>query len=176
MSVQTWLDSLREQLPLRAKVEATSAASLQAVIHENPSLQGTLVEAMLWVRLGILDPSHDIVQEGRNDFEKYIHGIIHRLEGDYWNANYWFRQVRSRKLLAGIGSTMTERLAASGNFDAARKAGFIDQDEFSPQRFVEACEAFLQSKKNASEAGREELLESIGQAEWEAVWKAVVSE
>ena len=42
-----------------------------------------------------LGMAHDQVQalEG-NQTAAYLHGIIHRREGDFWNANYWFRQAK----------------------------------------------------------------------------------
>jgi hypothetical protein len=36
-----------------------------------------------------------------NPIAAYLHGIIHRREGDFWNANYWFRQAK--KIAADLG-------------------------------------------------------------------------
>lgn len=49
-----------------------------------------------------LDGAHSALQslEGQ-PFADYLHGIIHRREGDFWNANYWFRRASE------IGSKMT---------------------------------------------------------------------
>ncbi|WP_311764885.1 hypothetical protein [Paenibacillus agricola] len=40
-----------------------------------------------------LDKSHTLSQDIHNSTGSYWHGIMHRMEGDYSNAKYWFRQV-----------------------------------------------------------------------------------
>jgi hypothetical protein len=40
-----------------------------------------------------LDRSHTLSQDIHNATGSYWHGIMHRMEGDYSNAKYWFRQV-----------------------------------------------------------------------------------
>lgn len=37
--------------------------------------------------------SHDIAQEMHNDLGSWIHGYLHRKEGDEFNAGYWYRKV-----------------------------------------------------------------------------------
>lgn len=40
-----------------------------------------------------LDASHTCSQQVENATGSYWHGIMHRMEGDYWNAKYWFRMA-----------------------------------------------------------------------------------
>ncbi|UUZ93870.1 hypothetical protein LJK87_04045 [Paenibacillus sp. P25] len=40
-----------------------------------------------------LDASHELSQEIDNATGSYWHGIMHRMEGDYSNAKYWFHRV-----------------------------------------------------------------------------------
>lgn len=37
--------------------------------------------------------SHDIAQEMHNDLGSWIHGYLHRKEGDEFNAGYWYRRA-----------------------------------------------------------------------------------
>lgn len=46
------------------------------------------------------EAAHDIAQskEGTRDYDR-LHAYLHRVEGDNWNANYWYRRA---------GATMPE--------------------------------------------------------------------
>ncbi|NOU97959.1 hypothetical protein GC093_32740 [Paenibacillus sp. LMG 31456] len=49
-----------------------------------------------------LDKSHELSQEIHNPTGSYWHGIMHRMEGDYSNAKYWFRQVGAHTAFAAV--------------------------------------------------------------------------
>jgi hypothetical protein len=53
------------------------------------------VRSLLLLQAGDFERSHAIVQGMSGSDPAYIHGMIHRVEGDFWNAKYWFR--RSKK-------------------------------------------------------------------------------
>lgn len=43
------------------------------------------------------DRSHDIAQDIPNRNGDWIHAYLHRLEGDDWNASYWYRRAGKSK-------------------------------------------------------------------------------
>ncbi|TVY08240.1 hypothetical protein [Paenibacillus cremeus] len=45
-----------------------------------------------------LDRSHTLSQDIHNPTGSFWHGIMHRMEGDYSNAKYWFRMVHSHPI------------------------------------------------------------------------------
>ena len=47
----------------------------------------------LWLLAGDIDRSHDISQGIETPDGSFLHGIMHRREGDFGNAKYWFRRV-----------------------------------------------------------------------------------
>jgi len=48
----------------------------------------------LWYEAkGDWEASHDIAQEMQNTLGSWIHGYLHRKEGDEWNAGYWYRRA-----------------------------------------------------------------------------------
>ncbi len=48
--------------------------------------------ALWWLFQNSWDKAHEIVQqhEGESIFD-WMHAIVHRLEGDDWNSNYWYK-------------------------------------------------------------------------------------
>lgn len=67
--------------------------------------------AAIYLYADNLDSAHQEAQRDESDPESaYWHGIMHRREGDFSNANYWFR--RTGTLRAQVGSdpiSLTER-------------------------------------------------------------------
>lgn len=57
-----------------------------------------LVLAGLWLLAGELDKSHSISQQYESADGAVWHGIMHRREGDFWNAKYWFRKAAGHPL------------------------------------------------------------------------------
>lgn len=52
-----------------------------------------------WLLAGDLDRSHSISQSDSSAEGSFWHGIMHRREGDYSNAKYWFRRVGTHPVL-----------------------------------------------------------------------------
>ncbi len=47
----------------------------------------------MWLLAGDIDRSHTISQDIGSAEGSFLHGIMHRREGDFGNAKYWFRRV-----------------------------------------------------------------------------------
>jgi len=60
------------------------------------------LRSLLLLQAGEFERSHSIVQAMSGSDAAYVHGMIHRVEGDFWNAKYWFR--RSKKHPAFLGT------------------------------------------------------------------------
>jgi hypothetical protein len=60
------------------------------------------LRSLLLLQAGEFERSHSIVQAMSGSDPAYIHGMAHRIEGDFWNAKYWFR--RSKKHPAFLGT------------------------------------------------------------------------
>lgn len=55
-----------------------------------------------WLIAGDIDRSHSISQDLGSTEGSFLHGIMHRREGDFGNAKYWFRRVGSHPLFNQI--------------------------------------------------------------------------
>ena len=42
---------------------------------------------------GKWDASHKLVQQFEDEYACWIHAILHRIEGDKWNSEYWYRKA-----------------------------------------------------------------------------------
>lgn len=136
------------------------ATDVKELLLSFPSLNGTTWEALLWLRVGLINRSHDLVQDSGSGLEAYIHGMIHRLEGDYWNAKYWFRNAGKR-----VTGQITEHVNAAE-----------PSKSFDPNQIVDRLEQYhrtgnpAKSSEESSGLSEELALRSVLEREWWAVW------
>lgn len=58
-----------------------------------PSDWSQALQALWWAWRGDWHASHNIAQDLHTPVGSCIHAYLHRLEGDDWNARYWYRQA-----------------------------------------------------------------------------------
>lgn len=78
---------------MRAKLAGLSVDQLFDGFTVVDPIMAKAVVSSLWLYHDFLDESHAISQSIDNPTGCYLHGIMHRREGDYSNAKYWFRRV-----------------------------------------------------------------------------------
>jgi hypothetical protein len=78
------------------------------------------VRSLLLLTAGDLERAHILVQEASDADGTYIHGIIHRAEGDFDNARYWFRRTAVHPAAAEIyrrAAVNSPRVASCATWD-----------------------------------------------------------
>jgi hypothetical protein len=50
-------------------------------------------QAIAMIRKGEWDAAHRLIQSYSDSPACLIHGYLHRIEGDLWNARYWYKQA-----------------------------------------------------------------------------------
>ncbi|MEM7313211.1 MAG: hypothetical protein AAF497_08670 [Planctomycetota bacterium] len=87
----------------------------------------------LWLHHDFLHESHELSQDIHSTSGSYWHGIMHRREGDFSNAKYWFRNAGDHPAfeelpgqIAGIEMTAAASELARLASDAWDAAGFVD--------------------------------------------------
>ncbi|MFN7629409.1 MAG: hypothetical protein ACK5PZ_21495 [Pirellula sp.] len=148
-----WLQRLASPYPMNPENREDCVRGLRQAIRDDGGAQGTLLEALMWVRVGQIDQAHGIVESATRGIEAYIHGVVHRMEGDYWNAKYWFRQVRAPQLVESLNRHIL-RGAPKGYLYPWGTA------VFDPIAFVDACESTACESKAPKIAGSSSFLNS----------------
>jgi hypothetical protein len=119
--------------------------------------------AGVWLLHDFLDESHTISQGIDTTTGSYWHAIMHRREGDFSNAKYWFRHVGRHPTFEVLEMRGAEIAAEHGEVSVVRRltAGNL----WDPSAFVDLCQA--------AERGRNETRDScmdIQQVEWELLF------
>lgn len=58
-----------------------------------PDLDHPLLLALWHDARGDWERAHDIAQDVDDRDGAWVHAYLHRVEGDNWNANYWYRRA-----------------------------------------------------------------------------------
>lgn len=152
-----WMRRLEERrpfLPLKPGGPADRSTDdtiggLLAEAGGNPDALAVVSGLLLWN--GNLDRSHTISQGIENPTGSYWHGIMHRMEGDYWNAKYWFRRVGRHPAMSRLHEAAQKPLAdfrpGAGAAEAERLIGKLaGAGEWDPFLFVDAVEAQVEGR------------------------------
>lgn len=127
------LDMGRPNEKFRAALAGLTAETLLEsggkVVSDEGMARGCL--AGLWLRHNFFEESHGISQELETPTGGFWHGILHRREGDYGNARYWFRRVGAHPVFAVLNEAVMaaygpEEWPRSGKWEVLR---FVDRVE-----------------------------------------------
>jgi hypothetical protein len=99
----------------------------------------SLVRGGLLYALDDLDGAHRIFQEASGDLGAYWHGMIHRREGDFDNARYWFRRAGELPVfneLHGEAAKSSADMARQSTWDPYLFTGQCEQARFGAEELI----------------------------------------
>src|SRR5687767_15218441 len=108
--------------------------------------QFTLVRGAVLYGLDELDAAHHIFQEDPTELGSYWHGMMHRREGDFDNARYWFRRAGRLPLFskmhdAAHGASPT--MSRQETWDPYLLTGQCEQVRFGAHELTKECQRLL---------------------------------
>lgn len=104
-------------------------------IHDSDMARAA--RAGLLLSAGELEEAHRIVQDFDTAEARYWHGIVHRREPDFANAQYWFRRLGHHAVFDQLASEAAgEDLSGTVAVKHILKGGRWD-----PFRFIDLCES-----------------------------------
>jgi len=130
-------------------------------------------KALLHLWNDSLEPAHAIVQELETPTGAALHGILHRREGDFGNAKYWFRTAGEHPAYFGLQAKVSEWLADPDKSGVGLPAGpageairtIARQGVWNPYLFTDAVEIAVRS---VGDDAAVDILENIQLLELEA--------
>lgn len=115
--------------------------------------------AGVWLLYDHLNDSHRLSQDIDSASGSFWHGIMHRREGDFGNAKYWFRNV-------GTHPVYDELAAVAGELATLHQAhGVLPPGQWDAAAFVDACQQALGGRSE-----QQTFCQAVQQAEWELLF------
>ena len=114
-----------------------AAVAGEAAITSAPHF--ALVRGGLLYAVDDLAPAHAIFQEASGDLGAYWHGMMHRREGDFDNARYWFRRAGEQPFFAklhGAAAAVSADMARQSNWDPYLFTGQCEQVRFGAEELL----------------------------------------
>jgi hypothetical protein len=125
--------------------------------------------AGLWLWHGAMAQSHAISQELASPTGSFWHAILHRLEGDFSNAKYWYRRCDThhvKKMMGAIASSL------AGDQASDRQVAHALGEGWNPLGFVD----LVQAVHNKPADPRHDVAIRLQRAEWIGLFNYCIRE
>jgi hypothetical protein len=109
----------------------------------------TLVRGALFYATDAIPEAHTIFQEAAGDLGAYWHGMMHRREGDFDNARYWFRRAGVLPFFSDVhrdASAHSALMARQSNWDPYLFTGECEQARFGATESLAALSALQRAE------------------------------
>ena len=94
---------------LDAEPRCSATAERVAEWIKEQRCEASSTSAALWLLAGELERSHFVSQTLASSDGSWWHGMMHRREGDFSNAKYWFRKANGHPVVAQLAAVIESR-------------------------------------------------------------------
>jgi hypothetical protein len=157
---------LSQRTPSLFPTASADAALSQSLLQADlfPGKSGEWVEIcraglLLWN--DDLDHAHPIVQDIETPTGSFWHAIIHRREGDFSNARYWWNRTGAHPVFDEICDLVLHRIADFPFLDELRATG-----NWEPIAFTDFCQKAKRSGEHSDSLAEVQRLEMRVLLEW----------
>lgn len=166
-----WLDRNRcrpldDSQPQEGGHQGLPELSIETAFTNSPLADQKMAECCLagvWLLHDCLEQSHTVSQNIPTDSGSFWHGIMHRREGDFSNAKYWFRRVGKHAVFEPLAEQVIEIRQQLGQTSGAVE--LLCSAPWDPFAFVDCCRSAVRGENDA-----QVLCGRIQQAEWELLF------
>ncbi|MDR6548901.1 hypothetical protein [Paenibacillus qinlingensis] len=141
-----------------ARIEALSTSLItEGSAEQQP--YGLAIKAGLFLLNESLDKSHDISQEITNATGSYWHALMHRMEGDYSNAKYWFNDVGHHPIFSQLIQFVRDNLSTKDFMELDNEAlrhkleVLVTSPVWNPYVFIDVIEIQVSLVQNPTVDG-----------------------
>jgi hypothetical protein len=148
--------------PARDLLESTQPADLVA----GKMVRSDDAQAMLsglWLYFDFLDESHTISQLLENPTGSFWHAIMHRREGDFGNAKYWYARCANHPALATIAAAAGKHV---NQMPADKSLLRLVATGWNPNAFVDLVQSVHESPSDP----RHGLAVALQRVEWQILF------
>jgi len=147
----------------RATLAALRSEHLLPDARVKDHLMAQCCVSALWLLHNFLDESHRISQDISTTSGSFWHGIMHRREGDFGNAKYWFQRVGDHAVFDTLANEAQQNAASA---KASGEAQWLARcDRWNAFQFVDLCELVWRGRREY-----EELCRKIAWMEWQLLF------
>ena len=156
-----------ESAPLPDLMDATgdkrTVQSLQELLKSEKF--SPKIRSSLWLLVGELDRSHELSQEIHDADGSFLHGIMHRREGDFWNAKYWFKKVGKHPIFRDLAKDIGSEKGGTSSLEQL----LVHNQVFQCESMVDLCESVFRDRREGNpNADREwEIATQVAWLEWQ---------
>ncbi|MEQ8211846.1 MAG: hypothetical protein RH917_18760 [Lacipirellulaceae bacterium] len=136
------LDSGNPSQAAKAKLRTATLDSAFAHTEIADAEMARCVLSGVWLLHDFLDESHTFSQAIHTSEGSFWHGIMHRREGDFSNAKYWFRNAGDHPAYSLIAARVANEVEGGESL--------LSGTDWEPFDFVDACQAALRTGEQAT--------------------------